>query len=438
MRPRTSNPSAVLQRRRAAAASSSSTAATSVKEDESENFPSYAYAFPTPEVDADGAFVFETLILMYSMTAMALQWLHLYRSVFWLPHSYNSHAVNWYLVEWRLAAFVGLFLGRRLLWNSLKAMIGLAVPASLTQSFIIVGRSLTSLTILVSLFGVIYATLADYSVLSLLCLVYPAAVYFALFGFAGEPYLELAPNTSNGKMRLFKDKSGAFRTSYSMMAQNPETVRLEAGLLRQDFNARLKQVAFNSFCNAYYATIAPLAFAQSTLHYEMVLVLSHALFVWLGAFSLYASFCFPAPYVHFLHRCAASLGSWRKIDASRRVDTSTTLYTTWQSGSFWPKDVVVRHGKDLYRALGVVNAAEPGNVGHARFHALFCDLSLASRWALLAQSALVLAQHLALLSWSTRWYSALSAALMLFANYYALFKALRDFFAFRRIRELFL
>ncbi len=34
------------------------------------------------------------------------------------------------------------------------------------------------------------------------------AIYFCLFGFAAEPFLELIPTTSVGKMKLFKDKSG--------------------------------------------------------------------------------------------------------------------------------------------------------------------------------------------------------------------------------------
>ncbi|TRY67816.1 hypothetical protein TCAL_16960 [Tigriopus californicus] len=49
--------------------------------------------YPLPSLPADGQVVFELIIFAYSMVAMLLQHLHLYRSVFWLPHSYNTEAV---------------------------------------------------------------------------------------------------------------------------------------------------------------------------------------------------------------------------------------------------------------------------------------------------------------------------------------------------------
>ena len=44
----------------------------------------------------------------------------LFRSVFWLSHSYNTSAVNWYLVEWNLLLFAGIFLGRRIIWLTFR------------------------------------------------------------------------------------------------------------------------------------------------------------------------------------------------------------------------------------------------------------------------------------------------------------------------------
>ena len=37
--------------------------------------------------------VFEAFIFIYCMMALLLQYLHLYKSVWWLPHSYNSYAM---------------------------------------------------------------------------------------------------------------------------------------------------------------------------------------------------------------------------------------------------------------------------------------------------------------------------------------------------------
>ena len=51
------------------------------------------HTLATPELPLDGAMTFELIVFAYSMVAMMLQLLHLYRSVFWLPHSYNNNAV---------------------------------------------------------------------------------------------------------------------------------------------------------------------------------------------------------------------------------------------------------------------------------------------------------------------------------------------------------
>jgi len=63
---------------------------------------------------------------------------------------------------------------------------------------------------------------------------------------------------------------------------------------------------------------------------------------------------------------------------------------------------------------------------------LFQDVSFFSWIAVIFQSGLCLAQHLSL-SWSSQWYMLLSESILLFANYYALFKLMRDYLVFMRI-----
>ena len=53
----------------------------------------------------------------------------------------------------------------------------------------------------------------------------------------------------------------------------------------------------------------------------------------------------------------------------------------------------------------------------------------------MVQSGLVLAQHLSL-AWSTCWYQLISEAILLFANYYALFKLVRDYIIFWRLGSI--
>ncbi len=102
---------------------------------------------------------------------------------------------------------------------------------------------------------------------------------------------------------------------------------------------------------------------------------------------------------------------------------ANNFYNAWSPHSFWPKGSIVRHGRDLFKAEGVANAAEPDDFGQARFYVrqsryvshrnalqmclthfqtLFQDVSLFSWLALIVQSGLVLAQHVSL-SWSNHW-----------------------------------
>ena len=66
------------------------------------------------------------------------------------------------------------------------------------------------------------------------------------------------------------------------------------------------------------------------------------------------------------------LGHWQKMEGRM----SPTFYNQWSAASLWPGAAIVRHGKDLYKAEGVVNAAEPGNHSHVRYYYLFGDPSL--------------------------------------------------------------
>jgi hypothetical protein len=194
-----------------------------------------------------------------------------------------------------------------------------------TASFVVVARSLLTLFIPLSLFFLIYFKMRDYPMINLLYLAYPVAVYFCLFGLAAEPFLELIPTTALGKMKLQRDKNGNYRPIYTSSlhghhhhssaslssassSPSPESVRQESRLLRADFNGRMRQVAFNSICSAYYTTFVPCAFAQSYVHYDRSWVGRHVLLVWVGCFSLYVAQCFPGKYVHALHRCATYLG----------------------------------------------------------------------------------------------------------------------------------
>lgn len=48
---------------------------------------------PTPPLRVDGQLTFEALSLIFGIIGACLQLLNLYRTVWWLPHSFNEYAM---------------------------------------------------------------------------------------------------------------------------------------------------------------------------------------------------------------------------------------------------------------------------------------------------------------------------------------------------------
>lgn len=55
--------------------------------------------FPFPNTPMEDDLFFEVLMFCFTITSMALQFLHLYRSVWWLPHSYTNQAMVYFILH---------------------------------------------------------------------------------------------------------------------------------------------------------------------------------------------------------------------------------------------------------------------------------------------------------------------------------------------------
>lgn len=144
-------------------------------------------------------------------------------------------------------------------------------------------------------------------------------------------------------------------------------IRAEVENLKTNFNNRMKQILFNSIINSYYAGFIPCCFAQNFLFYDIYWATQHVGFIFLGCFCAYAIQILPLRYCDILHRSALHLGVWDRVD-TRPILPVAYL---WQEDLVWPQGILVRHGKDMYRAHGEVNAAEPGNAMYTRFYVSF-------------------------------------------------------------------
>lgn len=67
---------------------------------------------PYPYIPQDGTLLFETMTFVFTLIAAGLQFLNLYRTVWWLPHSYTNQAMVRYLIflMWCFLFFIYLLI----------------------------------------------------------------------------------------------------------------------------------------------------------------------------------------------------------------------------------------------------------------------------------------------------------------------------------------
>lgn len=79
---------------------------------------------PYPNTPVDGLLFFEIVMFTITTAATGLQFIQIYRSVWWLPHKYTHHAMNFYLIDIHLVMFILVIFARRLMY-----MLGCVAPA---------------------------------------------------------------------------------------------------------------------------------------------------------------------------------------------------------------------------------------------------------------------------------------------------------------------
>ncbi|XP_077293544.1 transmembrane protein 39A isoform X2 [Arctopsyche grandis] len=384
---------------------------------------------PFPNIPHDGDLLFELMTFIFTALAAGAQFLNLYRTVWWLPHSFTSQTMNFYLIDFHVVLFILIVLGRRLLFILCSSALRNISPTKFLPAVLRV-LNITILTIVMSALGwCIYHLFPKHPILSIFFLCYPASVYLLLFGMHGAPFIQL-------------DVPG-YRPPHCC-ANGAPAIRNEVEMLKADFNQRLKQIIFSSLVGAYYAGFVPWCFAQHFLHYDVYRIIRHLALVWLGLFTQHAAHCLSARYCDHLHRAALHLGRWELKGSASTISlthnpissgsssltsgfpSSTSPIGLWCHKRLWAAGSVVRYGKWTYTSVGCMTAAEPGNLMHLRFHILFYNPYYVMCMLLCLQMSLVV-MLLVFLMYTTEWHFILSLALLLFSNYYTLFKLIRDY-----------
>ncbi|KAL3883145.1 hypothetical protein ACJMK2_029438 [Sinanodonta woodiana] len=381
-----------------------------------------------PEIPGDSNISFEAMLYIFGVIVMCMQYINLYKTVWWLPHSHANYALNFYLIDPYLAAFLCLLMSRRLIWCYIHEVYGSRQATGCIYWLVQLSKLLLMVTVVSALFYTGYHVLINHAILHCLFLCCPIATYGFLFGPSLKPLYQKNLNWPSPVLErptFFhqKSKDGSERDFFLFhnCVLTPDIVREEVEILKVDFNNRVKQVLFNSMLTAYYLTFVPLCFAQNTLYYDTWWVGQHVFLTWLSTFLMLCAHFLPPKYLDLMHRCALHLGRWQKVEGRH----AHVPYNAWSELQVWPQGALVKHVKGLFKADGINVTAEPGNSMHGRFYFLFHRPLRVLNWTLILTWLLVGYQFFCLLQCGD-WSHIICMALVLFCNYYTLFKLLRD------------
>ncbi|CAL1277398.1 unnamed protein product [Larinioides sclopetarius] len=167
---------------------------------------------------------------------------------------------------------------------------------------------------------------------------------------------------------------------------------------------------------------------SSTLHYDVHFVTQYGVFTGIGCFTLYISHCFPPKYCDVLHKAALHLGRWQRVE----IKNVHVPYSTWTESAMWNQGALVKHSKELFKAEGISNAAEPGHSGHSRFYSLFKNPATAAQlvWFLLV---FLLFAEVFVLVQSHTWNDLFSIQLLIMINCKTLYSMTRVYFVVKKI-----
>jgi len=406
-----------------------------------------------PDIPQESNLLYEAVVFLFALISLGLQYINLYKTVWWLPHSHINYALNFYLIDPYLVIVLVVIMSRRLLWCFVKEVYGGSTGTGCWYWLVQVFK----LTVMVQLSGLLawtgYNVLLRNTLIYTLFLCYPLVMYMILFGFnvralfsrllpppattqlpkspekAGTPKRERSQRDLMSPRDSLSRENSASRFIHDLCREpilhacstSSESVRDEVDCLKTDFNVRIKQVLFNSMLCAYYMGFIPICFAQNTLYYDTWWVGQHVVLVWISSFLMFMVHFLPPKYIDTLHRSALHLGCWGKVEGRH----AHVPYNAWSELQIWPHGALVKHVRGLFKAEGVNNSAEPGNSMHYRFYLLFHRPLRVTNWLLGLTWALIIYEFLLLLQ-ATEWSHIIALAFLLFCNYYMLFKLTRD------------
>ncbi|ALC42458.1 CG13016, partial [Drosophila busckii] len=371
---------------------------------------------PFPEHSTTPEWLSELIMCCFTMGATIVQFINIYRTNFWLPQSHTRMMVNIELID----PFLRLLL---IVLNTRRLFYCFLLGNWKNQGHYILQWGLKYGYAALVQFSIGYCSYRLYlkhTYMLIFYISYPVVVYLVIFGFQLEPFL-----------RSRFELPGVYINDMPVHSctTNPEQIRHEIEILREDFNKRFKQLIFTCMLNAYLVLIpCLLAF---TVHYNVMRAAQHCIIVCLGAFSLSAVFLYPAKYSDTLHRATLHLGCWQRMDRDLQAAPSQLIVAAnalnWNRYAVYGNGTVVKHMGGLFRSQGLVTVATPGNASHVRFYKLFQNPTIIYSTLATLQAAVLLVEIASLTAAGIEWHFVLSISFVAFTSMVAFFKLVRDY-----------
>ncbi|NXM53139.1 TM39B protein, partial [Illadopsis cleaveri] len=378
-----------------------------------------------PELPVERSVLFELQLFFCHLVALFVHYINIYKTVWWYPPSHPpSHtSLNFHLIDFNVLTVTTIVLARRLIGAVVKEVKPQLSCQEICEALCPFCHSKLLHPSLTPLFGMYIPFL------QLNCDFRKAGLLAQVANIGPRDTGEVTARGRDYLTVLKETWKQHTRQMYGMEAMpshacclSPDLIRNEVEFLKMDFNWRMKEVLVSSMLSAYYVAFVPVWFVKNTQYYDKRWSCELFLLVSISTLVILMQYLLPARYCDLLHKAAAHLGCWQKVDPAL---CSNVLQHQWTEECMWPQGVLVKHSKNVYKAVGHYNVAVPSDVSHFRFHFFFSKPLRILNILILLEGAVIFYQLYSLIS-SEKWHQTISLALILFSNYYAFFKLLRD------------
>ncbi|XP_021956778.1 transmembrane protein 39A [Folsomia candida] len=354
---------------------------------------------------------FDIVLTLNGLLFYALQLLHLYRTVWWLPQSFNSGGggVHLHLISPHLAIIILTVMTRRIVYLILSKVIS-------SQTFLVYSLGIG----MIASIAWNAAKIEHLTWLRVIYLLGPIPLHLYTYGPTLVPLFH-QPD--------YDPVQPPENSVHHTCTTHPPAIRQECEQLRMQFNKRIKSVFYSCFVTVYYGCFVPWGFCKPTIHYDLPFVTQHLLLSSCFTFTLISSRSFCPDITDRMHKVAVHLGAWSRVQPGNvallhqaQQWSPTMAYTP---SSLTAVTILTR--KYLYRSTHSTptTTADPLNSSHARFHSLFSS-STFPRLLLGFHLAIELLALLILFK-TSEWYQLISVTLLLITSTPTLIRLGRDF-----------